>query len=128
MALAPKSNASYRAIDAALADVEKGPSVEVPMHLRDRSYRGARELGRGEGYVYPHDHPEHAPEQAYLPENVADRRYFRPGAVGWEARAYLNGPRVRAEGVEDLRRRGLWRQGRLIHSSSVPRSGERGRT
>ncbi len=107
MALAPKSNASYLAIDAALADVEKGPSAEVPMHLRDRSYRGARELGRGDGYVYPHDHPEHAPGQAYLPENLADRRYFDPGEVGWEARAYPGRPRARGEGVETSEGDGL---------------------
>jgi len=93
MALAPKSNASYMAIDAALADVEKGPSTEVPMHLRDRSYAGARQLGRGAGYVYPHGHPEHASDQQYLPDELSDRRYFEAGDTGWEAQQSPKRPR-----------------------------------
>jgi putative ATPase len=92
MALAPKSNASYLAIDAALADVEQGPATEVPMHLRDRSYPGAAQLGRGDGYVYPHDHPDHAPDQVYLPESLGERRYFAPGDAGWEADEHPNRP------------------------------------
>lgn len=100
MALAPKSNASYLAIDAALADVDKGPSTQVPQHLRDRSYRGASQLGRGDGYVYPHDHPEHAPEQQYLPDELVNRRYYAPGEIGWEAQAYPARPGVRGDDAE----------------------------
>jgi putative ATPase len=106
MALAPKSNASYLAIDAALADVENGPSVEVPMHLRDRSYPGAREFGRGDGYIYPHDHPDHAPEQAYLPDGVAGNEYFRPSDKGWEAERYPLRPRGRQKGGEAAEEKG----------------------
>jgi putative ATPase len=85
MALAPKSNASYTAIDAALAEVEQGPARSVPNHLRDRSYRGASELGRGEGYRYPHDAPGGAAEQQYLPDGLEPGSFYAPGKRGWEA-------------------------------------------
>src|SRR5699024_10061178 len=55
LALAPKSNASYRALDAAIADVKNGLAGQVPTHLRDAHYPGAKELGHGQGYKYSHD-------------------------------------------------------------------------
>lgn len=58
VATAPKSNASYMAVEAALGDVAKEKTLEVPEHLRDSSYPGAEKLGHGKGYVYTHDHPE----------------------------------------------------------------------
>jgi putative ATPase len=85
MALAPKSNAAYTAIDAALGEVERGDARAVPNHLRDRSYGGARELGRGEGYRYPHGEPDAAAGQQYLPDGLEDRRFYEPGDTGWEA-------------------------------------------
>ena len=86
MALAPKSNASILAIDRALAEVREGPARAVPNHLRDRHYPGAKRLGRGEGYLYPHDHPEMAAEQRYLPDGIERGAFWSPRTVGWEAR------------------------------------------
>ncbi|HEU0194777.1 MAG TPA: replication-associated recombination protein A [Gaiellales bacterium] len=74
LARAPKSNAAYLAIDSALADVRERGNLRPPAHLRDASYPGARKLGHGVGYVYPHDHPD-APQQ-YLPDELAGRRYY----------------------------------------------------
>uniref|UniRef100_A0A7C2NYF4 Replication-associated recombination protein A n=1 Tax=Schlesneria paludicola TaxID=360056 RepID=A0A7C2NYF4_9PLAN len=81
LALAPKSNASYLAIDAAVDDVRNHRLLPVPVHLRDRHYPGAARLGHGEGYVYPHDAPEGWVAQDYL---GVDREYYRPVARGFE--------------------------------------------
>ncbi len=86
LATAPKSNSAYAGLNQALAEVQELPAGEVPMHLRDGSYRGAKSLGHGEGYRYPHDYPGgHVPQQ-YLPEEVEDRRYFIPTDNGEERR------------------------------------------
>ena len=82
MALAPKSNASYLAIDAALADVRNGPARAVPDHLRDRHRPGAEEYGP---YRYPHDYPDAKVEQRYLPDGLDRGVFYRPKDVGWEA-------------------------------------------
>jgi putative ATPase len=66
VARAPKSNASYLAIEAALKDVAEEATQEVPDHLKGSAFRGAKELGRGEGYVYPHSDPEGAKGQEYM--------------------------------------------------------------
>jgi putative ATPase len=81
IATAPKSNASYAGIDKAMADVEKGRTLEVPKHLRDASYKGAKRLGHGEGYKYAHDYKDHYVLQKYLPE---DKRYYEPSDMGYE--------------------------------------------
>ncbi len=86
LATAPKSSSAYAGINKALAEVQELPAGEVPMHLRDGSYRGAKSLGHGEGYRYPHNYPGgHVPQQ-YLPEEVEDRRYFIPTNHGEERR------------------------------------------
>jgi len=77
LALAPKSNAAYLAIDAALADVRAEGTLPPPPHLRDGSYRGAARLGHGVGYKYPHDFGGYV-AQRYLPAELAGRRYYRP--------------------------------------------------
>ena len=82
VATAPKSNASMIAIGKAREDVQSGRTLEVPQHLRDASYRGAKQFGHGEGYEYSHDHEGGWVEQAYLPE---DRRYYEPVDRGYEA-------------------------------------------
>jgi putative ATPase len=87
MALAPKSNAAIIAIDRALAEVREGPARAVPKHLRDGHYPGAKPLGRGVGYVYPHDHPAEGRGQQYLPDGIKRGAFWRPGHNGWEARA-----------------------------------------
>jgi putative ATPase len=79
LALAAKSNASYEAIDAALADVRREGNEPPPPHLRDASYRGAADLGHGEGYEYPHAHGGWV-DQKYLPEKLSGRRYYTPKA------------------------------------------------
>ncbi|NLA04492.1 MAG: replication-associated recombination protein A [Firmicutes bacterium] len=84
LAAAPKSNASYKAIEAALAAVEEGAVHPVPGHLRGTGYRGAARLGHGKGYLYPHDHPGHFVEQRYLPPEMGDKKFYRPGEEGFE--------------------------------------------
>ena len=96
LALAPKSNASYRALDAAIADVKNGLAGQVPMHLRDAHYPGAKELGHGEGYKYSHDYPHGVADQEYLPETLRGKRYYSPTGNGME--------RSMAERLENLRR------------------------
>jgi len=83
LAVAPKSNAAYLGIDAALADVRSGMVLPVPDPLRDTSYPGAKRLGHGQGYLYPHDFPDHFVPQDYL---GAERTYYRPTTQGDEAR------------------------------------------
>ncbi|HVW34243.1 MAG TPA: replication-associated recombination protein A [Acidimicrobiia bacterium] len=85
LATAPKSNRAALAIWNAREDVRKGPSAEVPVHLRDAHYQGARTLGHGQGYRYPHDDPAGWVEQAYRPAELAGRRYYDPGGHGYEA-------------------------------------------
>lgn len=76
LARAPKSNAAYLGIDKALAAVRHGKIGPVPDHLRDAHYQGAKDLGRGQGYRYPHDYPGHHVAQAYLPASLGDERYY----------------------------------------------------
>jgi putative ATPase len=87
LALAPKSNTAYAALGRAAADVAERGVGEVPPHLRDGSFRGARELGHGVGYRYPHDDPSGWVDQQYLPDELLDVEYYRPGGAGREAAA-----------------------------------------
>ncbi len=82
LANAPKSNGAKVALMAALADVRDRPAGDVPMHLRDASYRSAGVLGHGKGYVYPHDVPGGWAPQEYRPAEVADQVYWRPSGNG----------------------------------------------
>lgn len=84
-AAAPKSNAAYLGIEAALQDVRAGRGREVPAHLRDAHHAGAKALGHGQGYLYPHDTAEGVAQQTYLPEDLRDARYYRPTTHGAEA-------------------------------------------
>ncbi len=84
LATAPKSNRVALGIWHALDDVRHGPSVEVPVHLRDAHYQGAQKLGHGAGYDYPHDHPDGWVAQRYLPDELGDRTYYDPSAHGFE--------------------------------------------
>ncbi|MFE2870121.1 replication-associated recombination protein A [Embleya sp. NPDC059259] len=86
LALAPKSNAAYLAIDAALGDVRKGLAGPVPPHLRDGHYKGAAKLGHAQGYVYPHDVPGGVAAQQYAPDAIHGRTYYEPTRHGTEAR------------------------------------------
>jgi putative ATPase len=84
LATTAKSNAAYLAIDAAIADVRSGGFGRVPLHLRDAHYPGAKRLGHGKGYVYPHDAEIGISPQQYLPDELRGRRYYEPKALGAE--------------------------------------------
>ncbi len=86
VASAPKSNAAYMAIDAALADVRHRNCGPVPEHLRDAHYKGAAKLGHGINYKYAHDFPYHFVKQQYLPNNLKGTTYYHPTANGREVR------------------------------------------
>jgi len=86
LALAPKSNAATLAIGAALADVRAGLAGPVPAHLRDAHYQGAKKLGHGQTYVYPHDLPNAVAAQQYAPDEVYGKRYYNPTRHGVEER------------------------------------------
>ncbi len=96
IATAPKSNAVITAIDAAIADVKAGRFGLVPIHLRDGHYPGAKRLGHGKGYRYPHNDPRGVSEQQYLPDELVGRTYYEPVARGYE--------REIAERLEKIRR------------------------
>lgn len=80
---APKSNASYLAIDAALKNVRNNKTT-VPAHLQDAHYKGAAKLGHGLGYQYAHDYPEHYVKQQYLPDEIRDAKFYEPTEIGYE--------------------------------------------
>ena len=83
-ALAPKSNAAYNAINRAIADVRAGASGQVPVHLRDAHYAGAKQFGHGDGYIYAHDAPGHVAAQQYLPDPLRGTVYYEPTQHGFE--------------------------------------------
>jgi putative ATPase len=86
IACAPKSNAVVSTIAKVREDLAKEKPGAVPIHLRDTSYRGAKKLGHGAGYQYPHSFPGHYVEQQYLPDNLKGRKYYEPSDNGHEAR------------------------------------------
>jgi len=86
LAVAPKSNRVAQGIWNARTDAREGPAGEVPNHLRDAHYQGAKSLGHGKGYAYPHDDPAGWVPQQYLPESVRGRRYYEPSDLGAEAK------------------------------------------
>jgi putative ATPase len=97
LALAPKSNASARGIWRASAHVRQHGAQLPPDHLRDSHYAGASKLGRGEGYIYPHDEPGGVADQPLLPDEVTDERFYEPTDRGLEAELRRR--------LEELRRR-----------------------
>ena len=85
LAVAPKSNAVYRAFGGAQQDVEAAPLEGVPLHLRNAPTALMKEIGYGAGYQYPHDLPEAFADQTYLPESLKGRIYYHPTDRGLEA-------------------------------------------
>ena len=83
IASAPKSNASYLAIGAAMESV-KNQKTTVPAHLQDAHYKGSSKLGHGVGYKYAHDYPEHYVKQQYLPDEIKDAKFYEPTDIGCE--------------------------------------------
>ncbi len=96
LATAPKSNAVITAIDRALADVRAGKAGAVPPALRDAHYAGAKKLGHGHDYAYPHDDPRGVVPQQYAPDEVDGQVYYRPGRHGDEAELADQLERIRA--------------------------------
>lgn len=84
LATTAKSNAAYVAIDAAIADVRSGGFGRVPKPIRDAHYAGAKRLGHGKGYKYPHDNEVGVVSQQYLPDELVGRRYYEPKNLGAE--------------------------------------------
>lgn len=84
LACAPKSNASYLAINQAMEAAKSGPQPRVPPHLRGTGYKGAQALGSGAGYLYPHDFPGHIVQQDYLPKEFRNRKFYKPTDIGLE--------------------------------------------
>ncbi|WP_431798726.1 replication-associated recombination protein A [Halobacillus andaensis] len=82
LALSPKSNSAYKALDAALDDIRKGKSGDVPQHLKDSHYKGAATLGRGIEYKYPHNYPNSWIAQQYLPDKLINANYYEPKTTG----------------------------------------------
>ena len=88
LALSPKSNAAITAVDAAISDVKKGATGDVPDHLKDAHYSGAKKLGHGVDYVYPHGYPGDWVPQQYLPDKLMGASYFKPAGNSKVERAY----------------------------------------
>lgn len=84
LATAPKSNASYNALNQAMQDVKTFGYDQVPVHLRDSAYKGAAALGHGAGYLYPHNFPDNYVPQDYLPQNAQGKKYYFPTSNGYE--------------------------------------------
>ena len=86
----PKSNSVCMAVDAAMADAQKGGFGPVPVHLRDTHYSGSNRIGSGDGYKYPHDFPGHYVQQEYMPPEVKGKTYYVPSEMGHEATILKN--------------------------------------
>ena len=84
VACAPKSNSSVKAIGKAMSVVKDTRPGNIPPYLRDAHYSGAKELGRGLTYKYPHDYPDNYVEQQYLPNELVGRVFYEPSDNGYE--------------------------------------------
>ncbi|WP_300408304.1 replication-associated recombination protein A [Lagierella sp.] len=84
LSTAPKSNSSYKAIMEAISDVKANSELEIPPYLRDSHYSGAKDLGHGIGYKYPHDYKGGYVKQRYMPLNYDIKKYYRPENRGYE--------------------------------------------
>ncbi|MED4530825.1 replication-associated recombination protein A [Metabacillus fastidiosus] len=82
LCLSPKSNSAYKALDEALIDIRNGLSGEIPPHLKDAHYEGAKTLGRGTDYLYPHDFENGWVKQQYLPDRLKNKMYYKPKKTG----------------------------------------------
>jgi putative ATPase len=101
LSCAPKSNASYLGIEEALKEVEQHGALAPPVFLRSTGYSGAKSLGHGVGYQYPHDHGGYN-AQRYLPEDIAGTEFYRPTENGFEARIKELLARLRTLRKEDV--------------------------
>lgn len=84
VASAPKSNAAYMAVSEAMDAVKNQTAMPVPAHLQDVHYKGSASLGRGTGYLYAHDYPNHYVAQQYLPDGMENQKFYHPTEMGYE--------------------------------------------
>ncbi len=97
VACAPKSNAAVAAIGDAWKTVEETGNLPVPIHLQDSHYKGAAKLGRGVGYQYAHDYPNHYVKQQYLPYELSGREFYRPSGNGYEIKIKEHMAKIKKE-------------------------------
>lgn len=79
VATAPKSNSAHDAINAAMADIEKGLAGEIPRHLQNKHFDGEDATIKGQNYLYPHSYPKHYVNQQYLPDDIKNKKYYNFG-------------------------------------------------
>ena len=101
VACAPKSNAACNAISEAMQEVERTGNLPIPPHLQDSHYKGAAKLGRGIGYKYAHDFPNHYVEQQYLPYELSGREFYRPSGNGYEVKIREHMKRLKEEAKKE---------------------------
>ena len=97
VASAPKSNSSNNSIEKAMAAVQETGNLPVPDHLRDAHYKGAAKLGRGKGYLYAHDFPNHYVDQQYLPYELSGTVFYEPSGQGYESKIREHLARIKKE-------------------------------
>ena len=102
LATAPKSNSAICAIDAALADIRQGKTGDIPQHLKDCHYDGAKKLGRGLTYKYPHDYRYHWTPQQYLPDELKGTKYYEYGENKNEQAAFNYWQKIKSANLTDL--------------------------
>lgn len=96
VACAPKSNSGCEAVYQAMEEVKKSGSLPIPAHLQDSHYKGSAKLGRGIGYKYAHDYPNHYVEQQYLPYELSGREFYSPSENGYEVKIREHMKRIKA--------------------------------
>lgn len=101
LATAPKSNSAICAVDAALSDIEKSDTGDIPIHLKDAHYSGSEKLGHGIEYKYPHSYPNHYTPQQYLPDKIADRIYYSFGSNKTEQAAKEYWKHIKGSGFKE---------------------------
>lgn len=97
VATAPKSNASYLALEKAMEIVKNNETPPVPVHLKDAHYKGAAKLGHGLGYKYAHDYKNHYVKQQYLPDGIENEVFYEPSGNGYEEKVINHMKRIREE-------------------------------
>ncbi len=101
VACAPKSNASYMAINDAMAEVGRTGNLPIPPHLQDAHYKGAAKLGHGIGYKYAHDYPNHYVKQQYLPYELNGKEFYSPTGNGYEVKIKEHFKKLKSETTEE---------------------------
>ncbi|MDD3368517.1 MAG: replication-associated recombination protein A [Lachnospiraceae bacterium] len=97
VATAPKSNASYMAVNAADQKVTETGNLPIPTHLQDAHYKGAAKLGHGTGYLYAHSYPNHYVNQQYLPDQLVNEKFYEPTDNGYEVQVQKHMEHIKKE-------------------------------